>query len=159
MTNFRGENCRHLRFTWDNLDIKKVSSSSKKPLEMADYMFCPHKKNNVPHFHIRRCINIKTSRHQHQNQIKILLAKPDNIHIIPNPLQTQKFSGFGFTWLGNSWDVRRDVQARFLLLLLLLFSHLSTLRRGLRCLGLPFLCCLYASWNSDSGVQRRKRLL
>jgi hypothetical protein len=39
-----------LRFAQDNLDVKKVLAPSKKPREMADYVFFPPKKHKIPHF-------------------------------------------------------------------------------------------------------------
>ena len=44
------------RFTRNNFEIKKVLSSSEKPLKMANYMFFPHNKN-VPHFQNQHRIN------------------------------------------------------------------------------------------------------
>jgi hypothetical protein len=38
-----------LRFTQDNLDIKKVSAPLRKPREMADYGFFSPNKHNIPH--------------------------------------------------------------------------------------------------------------
>jgi hypothetical protein len=46
-----------LRYTQDNLGVKKVSAPSKNPAKMPHYMFCPRKKNHIPDFQNQRCIN------------------------------------------------------------------------------------------------------
>jgi hypothetical protein len=41
----------------DTIRVKKVLAPPEISLEMAHYVICPQKKNNIPHFQNQRCIN------------------------------------------------------------------------------------------------------